>query len=195
MKFIYISLILLQFIPCTRAQAQNRDEDLRKQHERLYKDVEKISPHIQALVEDLSNGVLVEIENEKIYAKTVLAKFYQHIGFEPAWKDLEALKEAIKALEGSYDDGLLPVDYHVDVLISIVELIENSKDQEAVNHEWVAKFDLLVTDAILLYAYHLLDGKIDPHSLDVQWNFGYAELPGGDGKLLAEAINNHTLLR
>jgi murein L,D-transpeptidase YcbB/YkuD len=40
-----------------------------------------------------------------------------------------------------------------------------------------------------------MEGKIDPHSLDVQWNFGYAELPGGDGKSLAEAIANHTLLQ
>jgi len=193
MRFIYTSLILLLLIPCTSVEAQNRDEDLRKQHERLYKDVGLITPHIQALVDELSNGFLVEIENEKIYAKTVLAKFYQHIEYVPAWKDLEALKQAIKALEGSYDDGLLPVDYHVDVLLSIVEKIKDSEDQEAVNHEWVAKFDLLMTDAILLYAFHLLDGKIDPHSLDVQWNFGYAELPGGDGKGLAEAINNYTL--
>jgi len=195
MRFIYTSLILTLLICCTSIKAQNRDEALKKQHERLYRDVGKITPHIQSLVDDLSNGVLVEIENEKIYAKTILAKFYQYIEYEPAWKDLEALQESIKALEGSYHDGLLPVDYHVDVLRSIVEKIKNSKDQGVVNYEWVAKFDLLMTDAILLYAFHLLDGKIDPHSLDVQWNFGYAELPGGDGKRLAEAISNHTLLQ
>ena len=95
MRFIFTSLILLLLIPCTSVQAQNRDEDLRKQHKRLYKDVGKITPHIQALVDDLSNGVLVEIENEKIYAKSVLAKFYQHMEYVPAWKGLEALKEAI----------------------------------------------------------------------------------------------------
>jgi len=181
-------------LSCTSAQDQNSDQDLKKKHERLYKDSEQITPHIQRLVNDLSKGVLVEIENEKIYAKTVLAKFYEHIGYAPAWKDLEALKQAIKALEGSSEDGLVPVDYHVDVLRTIVDKIEDSKDQGAVNHEWVAKFDLLMTDAVLLYAFHLLDGKIDPHSLDIQWNFGYAELPGGDGKLLAEAINNHILI-
>ena len=195
MRFIYISLILLLAMPCTWAQTQTKDEDLRKQHGHLYKDVEQITPHIKALVDDLSKGVLVEIEQEKIYAKTLLAEFYQHIEYKPAWKDFEALQLAIQALEGSYNDGLLPVDYHVDVLRSIFEKLEHSTDQGAVNHEWVAKFDLLMTDAILLYAYHLMEGKIDPHSLDVQWNFGYAELPGGDGKLLAAAIVNHTLLQ
>ena len=195
MRFIYIFLILLLAMPCSWAQTQNRDEALRKQHGHLYNDVEQITPHIQSLVDDLSNGVLVEIEQEKIYAKSVLAEFYQHIEYKPAWKDFEALLLAIQALEGSYNDGLLPVDYHVDVLRSIFEKLEQSTDQGAVNHEWVAKFDLLMTDAILLYGYHLMQGKIDPHSLDVQWNFGYAELPGGDGKLLAEAINNHTILQ
>ena len=195
MRFNSTSLILLLLISFTSVKAQSSDEDLRIQHQRLYKDVGLITPHIQTLVEDLSDGVLVEIENEKIYAKTLLAKFYQHIQYVPAWKDLEALKQAIKALEGSYNDGLLPVDYHVDVLRSIFEKIENSKDQGVVNYEWVAKFDLLMTDAILLYAFHLLSGKIDPHSLDVQWNFGYAELPGGNGVLLAEAISNHTLIQ
>ena len=156
--------------------------------------MEKITPHIQRLVDDLANGIVVEIENEKIYAKTILGEFYQQMGFAPAWNDLEALKQAIEALEGSYDDGLVPEDYHLDVLASIVEKIENSDSQGFIDYEWVAKFDLLLTDAILLYAYHLTEGKIDPHSLDVQWNFGYAELPGGDGKILAQAIQQHTLL-
>ena len=195
MRIFYTSLFLLLLINCTPSIAQNGDQALKKQHERLYKDLELISPHIESLVEDLSKGVLVEIENEKIYATSVLAKFYQNIGYAPAWKDLGALQQAIQALEESFSDGLLPVDYHVDVLTSIVAKMEESKGNGVVNHERVAKFDLLMTDAILLYAFHLMDGKIDPHSLDVQWNFGYAELPGGDGKALAEAIQNHTLLQ
>ena len=73
----------------TSAQDQISDQDLKKKHERLYKDVDQITPHIQRLVDDLSKGVLVEIENEKIYAKTVLAKFYEHIGYAPAWKELD----------------------------------------------------------------------------------------------------------
>jgi murein L,D-transpeptidase YcbB/YkuD len=194
MKIIVVSLVLLLHVACRPALAQNKDQNLKKQHALLYKDAENITPHIQSMVENLSRGELVEIEQEKIYAKTVLAKFYQYMDYAPAWKDLESLQQAIQALKGSTDDGLLPEDYHVDVLISILDKIEDFQNQGAVDHEWVAKFDLLMTDAILLYAFHLLDGKIDPHSLDVQWNFGYAELPGGDGKGLAEAIQNHNLL-
>ena len=34
-----------------------------------------------------------------------------------------------------------------------------------------AEFDILFTDALLRLAYHERFGKIDPHTLDPQWNF------------------------
>lgn len=194
MRYVNPSLFILFALLCSSLTGQERDQKLKEQHERYYKDVEKITPHIQRLVEDLANGVLVEIDGEKIYSKTVLGTFYKHMNYAPAWKDPEALNQAIEALEGSFEDGLLPEDYHVDVLLAIVEKIKASDARGVINYEWIAKFDLLVTDAILLYAYHLMEGKTDPHSLDVNWNFGYAELPGGDGKILAEAIDKHTIL-
>lgn len=194
MRIFYTSAIALLISICIPTLAQERDQDLQRQHQRLYKNTELITPHIQKLVDGMLKGELVEIESEKIYAKSVLGSFYQYMGYEPAWDDFEAFTQAIQALEGSLDDGLLLEDYHVDVLRTIVEKIKASNEQGAINYEWVAKFDLLLTDAILLYAYHLLDGKIDPHSLDVQWNYAYTELPGGDGKILAEAIDRHMIL-
>jgi murein L,D-transpeptidase YcbB/YkuD len=194
MRFFVASLVLLQLLYCSSSLGQDRDKELIEQHDRLYKDVQKIEPHIRKLADDLASGEGVKIENEKIYAQTVLGKFYQHINYAPAWKDPDALIEAVEVLKGSFEDGLVPEDYHVDVLISIIEKLKSSENTGAVDYEWVAKFDLLLTDAVILYAYHLMEGKVDPHSIDVQWNFGYAELPGGDGKLLAQAIENHTLL-
>jgi murein L,D-transpeptidase YcbB/YkuD len=76
----------------------------------------------------------------------------------------------------------------MDGMLDVVEKIKAIDDAGDVDYKWVAKFDLLMTDAILLYAYHLLEGKVDPHDLDVQWNFDYAELPGGEGEKLANAI-------
>lgn len=195
MKSIFALLFFWGLIALTNLQAQDNYADLEKPHEVLYKDTESISTNIQSLVDALSSGKLIEIEGEKLYAKSVLAEFYKHIGFTPAWTDFEAFRQAVQALEGSYLDGLLPEDYHLDVLVSIFEKLKDSKNKRPLDHQWVAKFDLLLTDAVLLYAFHLMDGKIDPHSLDVQWNFGYTELPGGDGKILAAAIQNHSLLK
>lgn len=194
MRYICISLMFMLLVPSPRVHGQNWDNNLKKPYQRYYKDVHKITPHLKTLVNDLSNGERVEIENEKIYSGSVLTQFYQHRDFAPAWKDFEVLKQAITALEESYTEGLLPEDYHLDVLNTIFDKIKQSENQEELNHEYVARFDLLLTDAILLYAFHLMDGKVDPHSLDVQWNYAYAELPGGDGSRLAEAIKNHSLL-
>jgi len=189
-------LILLPFIfYSTISFGQSDEKEFQEQHKRLFKNEQKIKPYIQKIVDEMTNGVHAEIEGEKIYAKDVLVKFYQYIDYTPAWENFEVLQDAVKALEGSYFDGLLPTDYHVDVMISIIEKIKVMENKGDIDYEWVAKFDLLMTDAIMLYGYHLLDGKIDPHDLDVQWNFGYTELPGGDGKKLAEAINNGTLIK
>lgn len=184
MKNIFYLFIPVLFFS-TYLFSQDEVEDFKKQHSRLYENKAAIKPQIQLLVEGMSDGVHMDIDGEKIYDKIVLEKFYKYIDYEPAWKDHEVLKQAIIAIEGSYDDGLVPEDYHVDALDAIVKKIKNSEKKGIVDYEWVAKFDLLMTDAIMLYAYHLLEGKIDPHELDVQWNFGYADLPGGDGKQLA----------
>lgn len=194
MRSKFISLAILSLFLCVGLAGQARDKKLKEQHKRYYKAPDKIKPHIQKLVEDMDTGFLAEIENEKIFVKTALGNFYKYIDYAPAWTDPRALDEAIDALEDSFNDGLIPEDYHVDVLVSIVEKIKNSDIRGSIDYEWIAKFDLLLTDAVLLYAYHLMEGKIDPHSLDVHWNFGYAELPGGDGKLLAKAIRKHTIL-
>ena len=194
MRFLFASLIILQLFLSATASGQNRDEKLKVVHERLYRDVDQIGAHIKRLVDDLAEGVIVEIDNERIYSKTVLGRFYEHMDFAPAWENPEALSEAIEALKGSLDEGLLPEDYHLDVLISIVEKLVQSDPRAPVDYEWVAKFDLLLTDAIFLYGYHLVKGKVDPHSLDLNWNFAYGELPGGDGLLMAQAIEELTIL-
>ncbi len=194
MRFLFASLIILQLFCVSSLKAQDRDEKLKATHERLYKDVDQIEAQIRKLAEDLANGAVLEIDNERIYAKASLGKFYEHIGYAPAWKNLEAFNQAIEALEGSFEDGLVPKDYHLDALSVIVEKLISSDSKGAVDFEWLAKFDLLMTDAIILYAGHLLEGKVDPHSLDLHWNFAYADLPGGDGKILAQAIEELTLL-
>jgi murein L,D-transpeptidase YcbB/YkuD len=81
----------------------------------------------------------------------------------------------------------------MDGMLEIIEKIKTVNDAGDVNFKWVAKFDLLMTDAILLYAYHLLEGKVNPYDLDVQWNFGYTQLPGGNSEKLANAIKNKSV--
>jgi hypothetical protein len=181
------------FLFAAVAFGQNLEVDMAQKHDLLYKNKTEIQPFIKEYVEQMADGSTMKIEGEKIYTTEVLDEFYKLSDYAPAWADYGAWLDAFKALEESYNDGLLPDDYHMKGMLEIVEKIKDYDDEDDFEHEWVAKFDLLMTDAILLYAYHLLEGKVDPRELDVQWNFGYTALPGGDGKRLSDAIQNKSV--
>ena len=190
MKLSYSLFFFLFFVYSSALWGQELVLDMTEKHDLLYKNEDKIQPFIQEYVAELADGNLIEIEGEKIYTTKVLNEFYKLTSYAPAWSDYAAWLDAFKAIEGSYHDGLLPDDYHMDGMLGIIEKIKSVDDADDVDYKWVAKFDLLMTDAVLLYAYHLLEGKVDPHDLDVQWNFGYTQLPGGNGKKLVDAIKN-----
>ncbi len=58
----------------------------------------------------------------------------------------------------------------------IMQKIQHGFEQNELNYALVAEFDILLTDAVLLYAYHLLNGKVNPKSLDNKWNFSSRDL-------------------
>ena len=52
-----------------------------------------------------------------------------------------------------------------------------------------AKAEVLLTDGILLYAKHLLQGKVDPRTLDDSWNYSRRSLEPADvARSLADAL-------
>jgi len=193
MKLFCKFLLSLIFFSSSILFSQESIDDATKKHDLIYKNVDKIQPLIKEYVEMMADGSTMKIEGEKIYATEVLKEFYKLNNYAPAWVDHDAWLDAFEALEGSFEDGLLPDDYHMDGMLKIIEKVKDFDDAGDFDFEWVAKFDLLMTDAILLYAYHLLEGKVDPHDLDIQWNFDYTELPGGDGQGLSKAIRNKTV--
>ncbi|MEQ8907226.1 MAG: L,D-transpeptidase family protein [Ekhidna sp.] len=129
---------------------------------------------IRQKVEMLTAGIPVTVGDDPIYCGTVLPKFYQERQFKKAWSDKEA-KELIQTISNASEEGLNPGDYHLKMLL---ELQEKEMDQIM-----KAEFDLLLTDAFLLYASHFLNGKINPETVDSEWQAIRRE---GDAKLVLE---------
>ena len=80
----------------------------------------------------------------------------------------------MEQLQAADADGLDPRDYHLD---AIERLRAGAPDAAS-----AVDLDLLETDAFLAYLYHLREGKVDPVSLDPQWNYG-SELAVDDATL------------
>jgi len=156
--------------------AQEGKEDGREFHQTAYQDLHKISIKIKESVADIRSGTPIEIEGEYVYSMAILPEFYENRDFMPAWNNWDALMDAFDALERTYEDGLNPEDYHADALTKLVSKMEQKLKENELDYDWVAEFDILITDAIMLYAFHLLEGKVDPESLDPNWNYAFREI-------------------
>ncbi len=118
---------------------------------------EYIRQYCEAILEE-NAGI---IAGQRIAATTLLPSFYAQRGFQPAWSDPGHFQELLQVLRRSEQHGLNPGDYHYPILSTWPD--DASPRQSAAR-------DLLATDALVRLGYHLHLGKVDPASLDSDWN-------------------------
>ena len=104
---------------------------------------------------------------ESLPQSSQLARFYASRSFLPVWTKPLMVSELIAAVDGAVDDGLDPADYHI-------REIREFQSKPPVTPEMQARYDLLLSDAFFTLANHLRYGKVDPRSLDSDWNINTA---------------------
>jgi len=125
----------------------------------------------------LQNAVRVEVEQLRVSGQlsirgidiasgTVLAEFYERRDFRPAWTTSEPIDSLLAAIEASAEEGFVPTDYHVnEVREARSALVSSLTDRQR------AAIDILYTDSLMRLGYHFRFGKVNPQTLDTQWNF------------------------
>jgi murein L,D-transpeptidase YcbB/YkuD len=121
-----------------------------------------------------------------VHSPEFVGIFYELIDYQPAWTDPGYVGEIIALLGDSYLDGLNRDDYHYSELLALRQEYQSDwADKDYIR----AQFDVLLSDGILLYARHLLEGKVDPRTLDSSWNYPRRDFePEVVAKKLVEAI-------
>jgi L,D-transpeptidase YcbB len=112
----------------------------------------------------------------KIYQPEFINELYQQSRHQSLWsiKDAGAL---LGLLRSSEREGLNPSDYHYNELLALqAEVGEGWVDPDVLD----AQFDVLMSDGLMLYARHLVEGKIDPRTLDATWNYDRREYVADD---------------
>jgi L,D-transpeptidase YcbB len=141
---------------------------------------------IASAVEALNGGGKVVIEGDPIASIVVLPELYARRGFRPAWTEPAVVDDLVRAIQDSASDGLDPADYHLAA-------IERLRGTNAPTPETAGRLDLLLTDAAVRLAYHLRFGKVDPETLDADWNF-QSDLAGTDpATALQQAIDQRRI--
>ena len=111
---------------------------------------------------------------ELVCGSSVLSAFYSSRDFRPAWSTDHGLRwesiVLIRAIIEAELEGLRSEDYHQ---ASIEQLLIEMGDEQATDRSpdpaKLADFDLLLTDAFLLYGSHLSKGRVNPKKIQSEW--------------------------
>jgi len=94
-----------------------------------------------------------QVAGDPICSAQTLPLFYERRAYQPAWSDDDA-RAMIAAIERAPEDGLRSADYHREALGRLQRGDE---------------LDVLLSDAFLLLAGHLLAGRVDPLTIEPTW--------------------------
>jgi murein L,D-transpeptidase YcbB/YkuD len=119
-------------------------------------------------IEELQVTGRLELAGADVASPGLLTEFYERRRFEPAWTREQQVEELLALIIASEDDGLDPDDYHRAAVATSVETLKETNTLPPARR---AELDILLTDSLLRLAYHQRFGKINPYTLDPQWNF------------------------
>lgn len=104
----------------------------------------------------------------------LLPGYYRAREYAPAWVDdlglAAAGRQLVDLLRNADEHGLCPEDYHLAQIEPLVELEADYRRYGILfDPVYMARLDLLLTDAFLLYATHLVEGRVDPAEVHEGW--------------------------
>jgi len=143
--------------------------------------------HIRQLVENLTVREHLIVEQRPIGTATFMRRFYSARRFQPAWRAQKNVDDLIQAVSRSLEDGLSPEDFHLSAITRL-------RAPDGLSAYQLANRDLLMTNALVRLGYQLFYGKVDPRTLDANWNL---EKPlDGENEpedLVADALGNQAV--
>ena len=159
---------------------------------------------IQREIKGAGNPPRISFGGKFIYASTMLPRFYERNNYHPVWSDDKGLlpqtNAFISIIRDADKEGLNPADYHLpEIHLALSEIHQhkvvtasNYKTYgESLNPYGLSKTDLLLTDALLKYSSHLLNGRIHPEIVDTAWMIRHREMDLTD--VLRSAIETNQI--
>ena len=142
---------------------------------------------VREKITELENSPYIKIEGHKIIGNKYIIDIYTSMDFQPIWTSSKNTDDLLTILENSYYEGLNPDDYYVDFIRNYLESSKNPEPQA------IAAADIIMTDAILSYAFHMIQGKVHPTDLDPNWNYTERPMPDDVEFRLLYRLETNTL--
>jgi hypothetical protein len=87
----------------------------------------------------------------------VIGNLYKDVNYYPVWTNSKNKKDVLVILEISYYEGLNSEDYHLTFIKDYLSSSEEFAPKD------LAAVDIIMTDAVLTFAFHLIQGKVHPY--------------------------------
>ena len=142
---------------------------------------------MQARMVELQDTNSLTIDGNKIAAHRLLPELYSRRQFTLAWQDGSKRDELIEIIQHIDSEGLNPEDYLLHSLLNFHEEANRLTDTGRVD------FDILLTESLVRLGYHLRFGKVDPKSLDPNWNLNRSLENEDPAAIIQAAIDSYSL--
>ena len=157
--------------------------------QQLFSQERTVEQIIEARINDNSSGQGVRVDDQELFSQIEMPKFYSNRNFEPAWIERKNIDDLMESIESAYEEGLDPEDYHYQKIRDLLA----KKDSGGLSNAERADLDLLMTDATILYAAHLLGGKLEQSELRKAWDVEKNARPENVDSLLTVTLYNKRL--
>jgi len=137
-------------------------------------DLSTVQKNIQKYITELEKSKALKLSEENIIGNSIITNLYKNADYKPLWNAEKNRKDLISILDDSYFEGLNPEDYRIDFIKSYDKNIENGGTLSDDNS---AMADIIMTDAVLTYSMHMIQGKVNAKKLDPNWNYSQRPLP------------------
>ncbi len=141
---------------------------------------------IQQRVESSVSNKPISADGIVLFSQIELSKIYSNSNYEAIWADKKNRNDLIESLIKSEEEGLIPNDYHLE---RISRILANTKYRKLKDSD-AANLDMLLTDAFMLYASHLVSGKVEQSQIRSKWDVDINQRPKGIDSLVTITIKN-----
>ncbi len=146
-----------------------------------------VQQSLQMMIENGIENDGIRVGDIYLYGQDTIIKYYIQREYSPVWADPVNRRDYLEIIEGSKDDGLMPEDYHLEKIRSLMDL------GDAMDPYNEAQLDLLMSDGMILYAHHMNFGKVSQANLRGSWKVPDTPLPGNAVQLVLNALKKHQL--
>ena len=137
---------------------------------------ETVEEHLRIRIEAIQDGApdAASVDGEPLLATEEIARYYRQAAFQPVWAQSAGptarADSLLTHLQAANRDGLRSADYHVATIDSLLgQLRAKAETGEPLTPGRLVDLELLCTDAVLLYASHLQNGRTDPTAISSSW--------------------------